>query len=915
MKKLFISTLSLLMFFTAIDRGMISIVAEETESDVLSGTELPAETTSEEEIPTEETPAEESEGENTPTEETPAEESEGENTPTEETPAQETLPEEAEEAEQKTDEEAAEQKEAEETGKDSETEENPENISGEMEETADGHDGPGYMIDYDGNVSGWCWPEKGLPRLTDNYIVHDGSNLVGEPYKCPSANPIAPGFTFLGWSRTKDGPIDFKPGTAYDCLTSRIGSVVRLYGVWRANEYKLDFRLNGGAFPSDCLFRETNTYDFVSTDTDVNLPVREAQEVLDDIEFNGAESAYAPVRKGYVFAGFYYDSKCTRPIISPEDAEEYYRLNLRKDPGSYTLYARWDGNVTAVTYELNGGTEGSADNPAEYVSGTKVRLRNPSREGYHFVGWYMEKDFSGSKLTELPADYEGSTLTLYARWAAAENFRLSYNTNGAEKKADTIQITLDETPFTLKAAPHRAGYEFTGWNTAKNGSGKAFSALQSVTAADLDAVKNKTVTLYAQWKELPFTITYENVEYADNTKNPESYTAAKKISLKNPVWAKHTFAGWYDNPNFRGKKVTAIAKGSEGDITLYAKWTEFTYSLSFNANGGTGAVPASASYSDSDRIILPDALERDGYEFLGWNTAKSGKGTSYAPGSVVSSLASKNKGKVTLYAQWNPITYTVTFSEEGVSPITYTAAKGAKLPKLRTKDGKKFDGWYMDEAFASPKITSIAKGSSTDCTLYAKWVGNDTFKIVYKGNGYKGKIDNTVVDLNQESVSLREEPTWYGYEFVGWSTKQVPGIEDRIYSSAEVVENPAEVFGASRNSTVTLYAQWNVRKYTITFWANAENAFFGHESTGNDYEELSDGYPADWDVTTGNSMTHRIHEYNKAVSLNFSPIRPGYRFAGWSRDKNAVKAEYLPGKKYKNFNPEGTDVELFAVWK
>jgi hypothetical protein len=83
-----------------------------------------------------------------------------------------------------------------------------------------------------------------------------------------------------------------------------------------------------------------------------------------------------------------------------------------------------------------------------------------------------------------------------------------------------------------------------------------------------------------------------------------------------------------------------------------------------------------------------------------------------------------------------------------------------------------------------------------------------------------------------------------------------------------------------------------------------------------DYEAFEYVPAHTWEVTTGNAMLKMIHTYDNLVSINVAPVRPGYKLAGWSRDPNATKAEFLLGKRYSNFNPEEKDcVELFAVWK
>lgn len=125
-----------------------------------------------------------------------------------------------------------------------------------------------------------------------------------------------------------------------------------------------------------------------------------------------------------------------------------------------------------------------------------------------------------------------------------------------------------ETTLTDNTTITRTGYTFTGWNTQANGKGTAYA--NNAKVSKLTAEQGATVTLYAQWKATPYTITYDLDGGTNNSANPTEYTIeSDEITLKPATKTGFAFLGWY---NEKDEKVETIAKGSTGAITLKAKW-------------------------------------------------------------------------------------------------------------------------------------------------------------------------------------------------------------------------------------------------------------------------------------------------------------------------------------------------------
>lgn len=167
-------------------------------------------------------------------------------------------------------------------------------------------------------------------------------------------------------------------------------------------------------------------------------------------------------------------------------------------------------------------------------------------------------------------------------------------------------------------------------------------------------------------------------------------------------------------------------------LESYSSSADFTtparYSVAYNANYGSGTVPASVTQNSGSSVTVASGsgLRRTGYTFSGWNTKADGRGTAYAAGSTISTGA-------TLYAQWTANTYTVKFNANGGvgamadQSLTYDAAAAALRTNSFTKDGYHFAGWatsasgsvvYSDQQ----SVKNLA--SSGSVTLYAVWTQN-----------------------------------------------------------------------------------------------------------------------------------------------------------------------------------------------
>lgn len=166
-----------------------------------------------------------------------------------------------------------------------------------------------------------------------------------------------------------------------------------------------------------------------------------------------------------------------------------------------TLYAQWTINQYVLSYFGNGNTSGSAPTVGSLAYNSTVTVAaagSLTKSGYVFTGWNTEANGSGTAyqagaMFAMPA----SAVTLYAQWA--QLFTVTFDANGGSgpmsSQTSAAAANLTDNAFV------RAGYTFSGWNTAANGSGTAYGNQESFPfTAD--------TTLFAQWLPLPGPVTF-----------------------------------------------------------------------------------------------------------------------------------------------------------------------------------------------------------------------------------------------------------------------------------------------------------------------------------------------------------------------------------------------------------------------
>lgn len=253
---------------------------------------------------------------------------------------------------------------------------------------------------------------------------------------------------------------------------------------------------------------------------------------------------------------------------------------------------------------------------------------------------------------------------------------------------------------------------------------------------------------------------------------------------------------------------------------LSCSWDLGRYTVAFNGNSNTGGSMNNQTFTIGvAQNLSSNAFTRTGYTFAGWNTNSAGTGTSYSNGQSVTNLTTTVGGTVTLYAKWTANTYTVTLNKQsgtgGSSSVTATYGSAMPSATMPTRTGYTFGGYYTSTSGggtqyytaggASARTWNIAEAK----TLYAKWTGN-TYTITYVGNSNTGGSTAATSAVYPTTRTVASNGfTRTGYTFAGWNTAaNGTGTSYAVGSSY------------SSASNLTLYAQWTINSYTVTYDKN-----------------------------------------------------------------------------------------------
>lgn len=472
-------------------------------------------------------------------------------------------------------------------------------------------------------------------------------------------------WTFQGWKRSDNDKIvnekaEFTMPNHDLTLTAQ--------WTFKPNTYKVEYNLNGG---TGTVPEAHTSYEYTE------LNGKDGAEKPDGIPFGASlivQNFTGTAPNGKYFAGWGLTEKGSVAYEPGEDVSNA-SLGITEKNATVTLYAIYAEEQT-ITVEFQGNnpqwgavtTRSGSFTVTDSVAEKTVTSKAEPSPGYHFVEWTKDgKQVSTDQTltiqsSQFKTDQAGHTFVYVARFEP-NRFTVRYNANGGKGTMEDqpFQYTGTENVYLNPNAFVCPGYRFLGWSEEADGTGTSYAdqaKFQGVTHYQGKEIKNDaTITLYAQWKELP-KITIDYTPFPEDLGTVTLNTAQAKEPLEealaplsiytvsetgSPDRQVHrfqgataqpkdgcTFKGWYDQQeNQCSKDLSFVPQAGRDNLyqsgSYVAVFEAEQYTLHFDANGGEGTMGDLTYTHGQDQSLTKCGFTRAGYDFLGWATAADGK--------------------------------------------------------------------------------------------------------------------------------------------------------------------------------------------------------------------------------------------------------------------------------------------------
>ena len=515
-----------------------------------------------------------------------------------------------------------------------------------------------------------------------------------------------------------------------------------------------------------------------------------------------------------------------------------------------TLYAQWKKDIVnyTITFNANGGTGTMAAQTFEAGVSQAITANTFTRSGYTFTGWNTKADGSGTSYTDKQSITLSQDITLYAQW---EFFTPTYVDLGLSVKWATCNVgattpeaygdyfawgeTSPKSNYTWETYKFRTSgdiytnVKFNKYNTSSDrgtidnkttldlsddaARANWGGAWRMPTKAEQDELrKNCTWTWTTQSGVNGYSVTSKTngnsifLPAAGNRNGTsvggvgsDGYYWSSSLNESYPYDACYLYfdsgtVGWSSFNRYHGRTVRAVCGNNSAAQT---------FTISFNANGGSGTMAAQTFEAGVSQAIKANTFTRSGYTFTGWNTKADGSGTSYTDKQSIT--ISQN---ITLYAQWiqqSAVEVYVSYEANGgygemEMQVFKYGEKKALLPcSFVAPSNFVFNGWNTKEDGTGTAYSDQQEIEITiyqDLTLYAQWK-KITYSVTFIANGGSGTMPVQIFEIGVSQTLATNKFTRSGYFFIGWNT--VPDASGTSYTDGQKI---------TLTENIILYAQW-----------------------------------------------------------------------------------------------------------
>ena len=486
--------------------------------------------------------------------------------------------------------------------------------------------------------------------------------------------------------------------------------------------------------------------------------------------------------------------------------------------GTHYIYIKYikdssgNSNNDSLKFKLSEGATST------WTYDTNQNKAAPNKTGYSFMGWTANNLNTttarvGSSSSSVTSTWTNSntkvkgpyfknlsskmgTVTLKANWNANGYPLTAYvnepNTgtflnkvswtlpsgwsSSSDKSYASKSVKYDSSYGTLPTLT-REGYEFNGWYDSRSGG-------KEINSSNNNNIMNNTngKVIYAHWSANSYTLTAN----ANGGSIPATSgwtgtgtTATKSVkydssygTLPTPTKVGYTFSGWYDAVSNGNKVSTTTIMDNIKGKTIYAHWTANTYSIKFDANGGSGSMSNQSMVYDKESNLSTNKYSRQGYYFVGWSTKREGVQSAipaygqindyirYKDETKINNLATS--GTVTLYAVWLDTwaNHGTVPNGTGASTDPYIIDSAEDLAWMINNHGNVLRYFKQTKSLDLSGYYWYSIGTSKEQTGTTV---DKAFKGVYNGQGYK--INNLKVPqiTNVSGNNIQSNIGLFGY--------------------------------------------------------------------------------------------------------------------------------------------------------
>ena len=697
--------------------------------------------------------------------------------------------------------------------------------------------------------------------------------------------PVKKNYDFVGWRYN---------GTYITKIDETFNTDIELEAIWKERNYLLSFDLDGGDFSSPQEISVTYVTPYGST-----VKTYAVGEKVTEWVPSGSN----------VFLGWYLE----------EDYVTRYDFTTPLTDGM-VLYAKFHildhvYNANRVYYNVTSRGYTCSSSEAFYFAVTDtctIRLGGTNNSGRVYLGNITTNrvlfngtlSYGSTKSITVNGTPEDPQIIEVVLYLSDGDSNMVFSTSGISYNSTVASASFTCLEQKEIPNPTKPGYTFIGW-TGSNG--------------DTPQTNLKTPTEnLCDWNLKANWIRYK-IEYVLNggtANNPTYYTnESDDIVLSAPKRDGYTFVGWISSDILEPTKTVVIPSGSTGDRVYTAVWKANTYIITYSLDGGANSDYNPATYTTDSETIILQAPTREHYVFKGW----------FVDLDFSVEIVEIKQGtyqNYTLYAKWEIYNYKITYiDDEEVIKTTVTVSFDSmggtaiesqtisrnnvlKYPKIPTKSGYYFCGWYLN--LDDSEAYNFSQNISSDITLYAKW------KDAYI---YKGKTCSSVSNHYSKKESV------YSLKCKYYVNYTIP------YRAFVALQTGEYTFSANGGNYRPYIEMWNedfssgVEKYgnyNFTLHLNAGEVVYFRCFADEPYSASNTGvtvYPITINIEGpdpldgGCVILHNEYTYTTSTFELNSWEKDGYRFLGWYNEptfENQVTEI-----------PEGSfgDYILYAKWE